>query len=514
MLIDVIANDHQKFDLSVSVSQSDPPPQEHDKTEQEPTKSDVFDTDNISSDIVLPQRRPLEASEDEIQQAEFPLVVAPEEPSRPKIELDGRTHENQEDQVEEKHESSSSSQGENERETIFESSEPPFITLGPLVEDDNLSVDSPDVIVDSSELAEDSTNQKGAENYLEEEFFPEQQVGTQGLYDAEVLLLLSPYPEKKETLLQWIADKPNVFDSISTLIQICQFCSVLSQNKWCLTHINPEFIYLDQPLRFLDLADVYPSGATLQNALEGDYCPPELSYGNLECHDFIMTYLVGALLYQCLYHHKIPRNQGIEALKLSPQPLLHQILTICLSSHPEERFPIAQLRDLLVSTRRKLNQQHWQWNVVSQTTVGLSNNRLQNEDSYGTKQAIVNHEQYSLFAVADGMGGMAHGEVASQLAIETVLHASLSEDLSQSEACENWLRSQFKKANHEINQAIKNGGTTLSVAMAINANLWIGHVGDSRIYHFRNHQLQQLSEDHSMVAMLVCKWRNHKRRSQ
>ena len=62
----------------------------------------------------------------------------------------------------------------------------------------------------------------------------------------------------------------------------------------------------------------------------------------------------------------------------------------------------------------------------------------------------------------------------------------------------------FQKANKSIADTVKDGGTTLSVVLAINNNLMVAHVGDSRIYFLREGVIQQLSEDHSLVAMLVA----------
>ena len=67
-----------------------------------------------------------------------------------------------------------------------------------------------------------------------------------------------------------------------------------------------------------------------------------------------------------------------------------------------------------------------------------------------------------------------------------------------------WLLNLFQKANISIADAVRNGGTTLSVALAINDSLMIAHVGDSRIYLIRQGKMKQLSEDHSLVAMLVA----------
>jgi len=102
------------------------------------------------------------------------------------------------------------------------------------------------------------------------------------------------------------------------------------------------------------------------------------------------------------------------------------------------------------------------------------------------------------------MGGMAQGEVASKLAAKTVIDAPISADLSKQEKRGEWLISLVQQANESVASNVRDGGTTLSLVMALGRELMIAHVGDSRILLLRNNQICQLSEDHSMVSMLVA----------
>jgi protein phosphatase len=60
------------------------------------------------------------------------------------------------------------------------------------------------------------------------------------------------------------------------------------------------------------------------------------------------------------------------------------------------------------------------------------------------------------------------------------------------------------EAHDRVSDQIKNGGTTLSVILALSQELMIAHVGDSRIYLLRQGEMRQLSEDHSLVAILLA----------
>jgi serine/threonine protein phosphatase PrpC len=120
--------------------------------------------------------------------------------------------------------------------------------------------------------------------------------------------------------------------------------------------------------------------------------------------------------------------------------------------------------------------------------------RRQNEDAY-----VV---QPPLFAVADGMGGAQAGEIASRIA------ASALRD-SGTEAGEDAVAALIQEANRRVYEAAASDdaragmGTTVTAALVEADSVRIGHVGDSRAYRARDGALQQLTEDHSLVAELV-----------
>ena len=110
-----------------------------------------------------------------------------------------------------------------------------------------------------------------------------------------------------------------------------------------------------------------------------------------------------------------------------------------------------------------------------------------------------------LFAVADGMGGAQAGEVASGLA------AAVLEEGAGDERGEERVASLIKEANRRVFQrsnedATTSGmGTTMTVALVDSSGgtIAFGHVGDSRAYRVRDGQLEQLTDDHSLVGELV-----------
>ncbi|WP_455384578.1 Stp1/IreP family PP2C-type Ser/Thr phosphatase [Acidihalobacter prosperus] len=139
--------------------------------------------------------------------------------------------------------------------------------------------------------------------------------------------------------------------------------------------------------------------------------------------------------------------------------------------------------------------------------------RSKNEDHVSTDADI------GAFVLADGMGGHRGGEVASAIAVNTVLeHLKLQlPQLVPGEIDESLgytgeslvAREAVIQANHKIYDAARQQpqyegmGTTLVVAVFYLDRLSIAHVGDSRLYRFRQGQLEQLTSDHTMRQELV-----------
>jgi len=147
--------------------------------------------------------------------------------------------------------------------------------------------------------------------------------------------------------------------------------------------------------------------------------------------------------------------------------------------------------------------------VAGNTHVGRK--RSHNEDS------LFLLPEHNVYLVADGMGGHASGEVASKLAVETI--AEFFRDTSEDQEItwpykmekdkaydENRLINSVKLANLRIFEASavdprkKGMGTTLVALHVVNGGMYLGHVGDSRIYRVRPEgTIEQLTEDHSLL---------------
>ncbi len=143
--------------------------------------------------------------------------------------------------------------------------------------------------------------------------------------------------------------------------------------------------------------------------------------------------------------------------------------------------------------------------------------RENNQDSVFTMITTLPREgtdlSVGLFIVADGMGGHQGGEVASRLAVRTVVHQILSQlvlpalDDTMSTSLQPLMVSAVQAANQAIwdtAQAMGTDmGTTCTAVLLVGHGLYIAHVGDSRAYLYEPGGLRQITTDHSTVGRLI-----------
>ena len=120
--------------------------------------------------------------------------------------------------------------------------------------------------------------------------------------------------------------------------------------------------------------------------------------------------------------------------------------------------------------------------------------RENNEDSIAFRSPV------GIAVLADGMGGLNAGEVASREAADRVLEGLVAGQGMQ-QVVEEANRSVFELSRTDAE--LNNMGTTLVALQLVGGQIWLGNVGDSRIYRFRDQTLDQLTSDHSVVQQLV-----------
>ena len=132
--------------------------------------------------------------------------------------------------------------------------------------------------------------------------------------------------------------------------------------------------------------------------------------------------------------------------------------------------------------------------VGAKTHIGQM--RAVNEDAYLVQDSIL--------AVADGMGGHQAGEVASSVAVKTIAgwpFDPLEPEESLNQALTEANEKVFHLAQGDPNMV--GMGTTLSVAWIASGQVYVAHIGDSRVYLFDHEGFQQVTQDHSVVGELL-----------
>ncbi len=131
-----------------------------------------------------------------------------------------------------------------------------------------------------------------------------------------------------------------------------------------------------------------------------------------------------------------------------------------------------------------------------------------NQDAY----FYIEDEVLPIFIVADGMGGHKAGEVASNTAISTIIsyyEASKEKIINKEMFIPEFINYSVALANEKLiyesenDDELKGMGTTITMCIVLENELYIGHVGDSRAYLVRGGKLIQLTQDHSLVGELL-----------
>lgn len=145
--------------------------------------------------------------------------------------------------------------------------------------------------------------------------------------------------------------------------------------------------------------------------------------------------------------------------------------------------------------------------VFAKSDIGKA--REMNQDAYYASQPS---ETVGLYIVADGMGGYNGGEVASTLAVTTAKNY-IENNFAQIEHTRKKIEELVKNAIEYANMVVyekskkvkilEGMGTTMEVALVKDNRVYIGHVGDSRIYRIRKNFIRKLTTDHSYVEKLV-----------
>lgn len=138
--------------------------------------------------------------------------------------------------------------------------------------------------------------------------------------------------------------------------------------------------------------------------------------------------------------------------------------------------------------------------VGYKSDVGIK--RKFNEDNLGYFEC----DLYRIYIVADGMGGHKAGEVASKMAVDSVIKF-ISENINKFD--DNVLEEAIKYVNLQIynhskdNDSLNGMGTTITACLCYNNKVIVANVGDSSCFGIKNNKIYKLTKDHSLVQQLL-----------
>jgi protein phosphatase len=214
-----------------------------------------------------------------------------------------------------------------------------------------------------------------------------------------------------------------------------------------------------------------------------------------------IIYLLGIYLYKSLTNELYKGELNHIEIK---KPRIYQFLNMVLKENPQSRVAEVNylLSILLQQTRDNIykRKETSDYRIELFSTIGLTRNQNQDYADYYEGDSFI------ALIVADGVGGGVNGEVASKLVTEFTIYSLRQHSFvdKKDEEIKEILRDIVFNANREVldyaqKHKITKIGTTFSMALIVErSNLYIAHVGDSRVYEFDNQEEpRQLTPDHS-----------------
>ncbi len=310
-------------------------------------------------------------------------------------------------------------------------------------------------------------------------------------------------------------------ETLLLLTQVAAFLVRLHEAGFAHLGLRPEGIVSGKPVQITDCSFAAPVDEPLEAALSlAGYSAPELiKPGKVDARSDL--YSVGALLYRAVTGEDVPES-GADWMSWKPRVVMAgvpQILRRTLGE-ADTRFNNApELHKALVKLKARLKPTIAH-DLCGLSTIGLEPSRVTNQDAFGVLGGAWETESgplaWSAFIVADGMGGMAAGEVASEIAVQTFLDAASSwagatdnagicalPAAEQAQLVKDWAALSNGAVVSAMQARGARGGCTLDAGLVIEKRLAIAHVGDGRFYLLRNGEYELLSRDHSFVMSLL-----------
>ena len=312
----------------------------------------------------------------------------------------------------------------------------------------------------------------------------------------------------------WAARTLTLPQALSAITQVAYAVSRLHDAGWVHLGLRPAVVVPGKPAcitRFND--SVHVGEGPRRTFYYSGYSPPEV-FSGCAADPRMDIYALGALLFHAVNQTPMAET-GAELSTFSPAtPVggVPQILHRCLGEPSTRYATAAELHQDLLKLLKRCSPR-LRYEIASATNIGLEPSRKTNQDACGFLTGMSDGEDgphdWAVLVLADGMGGMESGEVASQTAVRTLLRLAASNAPLISDARQR--NTEIKRWIGEANEAVcvglqqlhAHGGTTLVCALVSDGELISAHVGDSRIYLIRGGKAQILTRDHSLAMGLA-----------
>lgn len=335
----------------------------------------------------------------------------------------------------------------------------------------------------------------------------------------------------------WRSPETTELDRVDWLIQLCRLLTELHVQDVLHNGITPDTVLVDDSgvvmLPDFRLARRLPLLGSVESTI---YTAPELIIEPGRADLRADLYSIGATWYALLLGRDLEPDDFVKDFLPRPyshhqpdaDPLLVRLLLKTFSRNPEQRFPsderrrkgdlgIAELEEQLQLYRKCLSR--CAFVTGAQTSIGVY--RSSNEDNFFVEKMTIKLQDEMLVAVliilADGMGGQEAGEIASEITVN-----SIRDELSVQLVGWPWMADSYQRAIPDaIRTAIANAhnavhryadhyperrglGCTVDVVVCLGFEVFIGHVGDSRVGLVNQKgEFSWLTEDQTIVQRLV-----------
>lgn len=336
------------------------------------------------------------------------------------------------------------------------------------------------------------------------------------LEDKEYLVL-QPWSGKS---LASLVSESNVTEpeALDIAIKLCQCIDEIHSHGYLQLNIEPGNIYLyDGQVGLFDFSRALKKGDTRLNYLTTDgFSAPELMVPEGAIIDARTDiYSIGAVLFWMISGTRLTLagTYPTKIVTMVSSPELARILLSCISIDINSRYLTARELQERLQWYQSNREKNLHYDSASLSDIGML--RDNNEDACFVmeyfKSAESQVDSYGVYLVADGMGGHAAGEIASTKAVETISSSILKALKSGDKpgSYQDLIKEAIEQANVEILGMAKikpspaSAGTTVTLGLRVNNDLYLGHVGDSRCYLVRGGKLARLTRDHSVVGNLL-----------